>query len=56
MPQAQAEEAKKQLTFYIPADVHKALKIRAAEDEKTVSELVEGLIRRYLVAKQSKGA
>jgi len=54
MKQAQVEEAKKQLTFYIPADVHKALKMRAAEDEKAISELVEGLIRAYLVGKQSK--
>lgn len=52
----QKTEAKKQITFYVPADVHKALKIRAAEDEKPVTEVVEGLIRRYLVAKQRKGA
>ena len=52
----EAAEEKQQLAFYVPKDVHKALKMRAAEDEKTISELVEGLIRRYLVAKQRKGA
>jgi predicted HicB family RNase H-like nuclease len=46
----------KQMTIRIPPDIHKALKMRAAEDEKTISELVEGLIRRYLVAKQRKDA
>jgi plasmid stability protein len=43
----------KQLTIRLPADVHKALKIRVAEEDKNMGELVESLIRRYLVGKKS---
>jgi predicted HicB family RNase H-like nuclease len=39
----------KQMTIRIPHDVHKALKIRAAEEERAVGEVVERLIREYLV-------
>lgn len=39
----------KQMTIRIPIEVQKALKIRAVEEEKTVGEVVERLIREYLV-------
>ena len=40
----------KQLVARIPEEVHRALKIRAAENGKSVAVIVEGLIREYLVA------
>lgn len=43
----------KQLTIRLPADVHKALKIQVAEEGRSMGELVEGLVRRYLVGKKS---
>ena len=39
----------KQLTIRIPADVHHALKIRVAEEDRSIAVTVEGLIRQYLV-------
>jgi len=39
----------KQLTLRIPPDVHRALKIHVAETGGGMSELVEGLIRQYLI-------
>lgn len=45
----------KPLTVRIPHEVHKALKIRAAEEEKTVGEVVERLIREYLVKGARRG-
>jgi len=39
----------KQLTIRVPVEVHRALKVRAAEDGKTIAIIVEGLIRQYLV-------
>ena len=39
----------KQIGAKIPEEVHRALKIRAAEDGKSVAVIVEKLIREYLV-------
>ena len=39
----------KQLVARIPEEVHRALKIRAAEDGKPVAVIVEKLVREYLV-------
>lgn len=38
----------KQLVARIPEEVHRALKIRAAEEGKSVVVIVEGLIREYI--------
>ncbi len=43
----------KQTTIRIPADVHRALKVRAAEEGRSVAEIVEALIRQYLVGTRS---
>lgn len=44
----------KALTVRVPAEVHRALKVRAAEEGKSVAIIVEGLVRQYLVnGKQS---
>jgi predicted HicB family RNase H-like nuclease len=42
----------KQLVARVPEEVHRALKVRAAEEGKSVAVIVEGLIRAYL----TKGA
>jgi len=42
----------KQLVARVPEEVHRALKVRAAEDGKSVAVIVEKLIREYL----TKGA
>ena len=39
----------KQLVARVPEEVHRALKIRAAEDGKSIAVVVEKLIRDYLV-------
>lgn len=39
----------KMLVARVPEEVHKALKVRAAEEGKSVAVIVEGLIRAYLV-------
>jgi plasmid stability protein len=39
----------KQLTIRLPADVHRALKVRVAEEGRNMGELIEGLVRQYLV-------
>ena len=39
----------KQLTIRVPVEVHRALKVRAAEEGQSIAVLVEGLIRHYLV-------
>ena len=36
-------------TIYIESDLHKALKIKAAETDQSVSELVSGAVRRSLL-------
>ena len=41
--------ALKMMTVRVSPEVHRALKIRAAEEGRTVAVIVEGLIRRYLV-------
>ena len=38
----------RQLVARVPAEVHHALKIRAAEEGKSIGIIVEGLIREYL--------
>ncbi len=38
----------KQLVARVPEEVHRALKIRAAEEGKSVAVIVEGLIREYI--------
>jgi len=39
----------KQLVARVPVEVHRALKIRAAEEGKSAAVIVEGLIRHYLL-------
>jgi len=39
----------KQLTIRLPVDVHRALKVRVAEEGRNMGELVEGLVRQWLV-------
>jgi predicted HicB family RNase H-like nuclease len=38
----------KQQTIRIPADVHKALKVQAAEEGKPVAQVIEALVRAWL--------
>jgi len=42
-------DGRKQVVARVPVDVHKAIKIRAAEEGKSVAVIVEKLIREYLV-------
>jgi predicted HicB family RNase H-like nuclease len=42
----------KQLTTRIPPEVHRALRIRAAEEDRSCAEIVEELIRQYLAARK----
>ncbi len=42
----------KQLTVRIPPEVHRALRIRSAEEGRPAAVIVEGLIRAYLVGGQ----
>ncbi len=39
----------KRTTIYLELDLHKALKIKAAETDQSVSELVTGAVRRSLL-------
>jgi len=39
----------KQLTLRIAPEVHQAIKVKAAEEDRTIAVIVEGLIRQYLV-------
>lgn len=39
----------KRTTVYLDSDLHKALKIKAAETDQSVSELVSGAVRRSLL-------
>jgi predicted HicB family RNase H-like nuclease len=39
----------KQLTVRVPPDVHRALRIRAAEEGRSCAIIIEGLVRQYLV-------
>ena len=43
------KDVRKQLTIRLPLDVHRALKIRVAEEGRNMGELVERLVRKYLV-------
>lgn len=43
----------KQLVVRVPPDVHRAFKVRAAEEGKSGAEIVERLIRQYLVGKRN---
>lgn len=45
----------KLLSVRVPEEVHRALKIRAAEDGRSVAVIVEGLIRQFLVWKNEVG-
>lgn len=36
-------------TIYLESDLHKALKVKAAETDQSVSELVSGAVRRSLL-------
>lgn len=36
------------LTFELPKDLHKALKLKAMEEETTMREIIENLVRDYL--------
>lgn len=36
------------LTFELPKDLHKAFKIKAMEEETTMREIIENLVRDYL--------
>jgi predicted HicB family RNase H-like nuclease len=39
----------KQLTVRVPPEVHRALRVRAAEEGRSCAVIVEGLVRQYLV-------
>lgn len=39
----------KQLVARVPPEVHRALRIRAAEEGRSCAVIVEGLVRQYLV-------
>ena len=39
----------KQLTVRVPVEVHRALKVRAAEEGRSLAVIIEGLVREYLV-------
>ena len=38
----------KQLTVRVPVEVHRALKVRAAEEGRSLAVIIEGLVRGYL--------
>lgn len=42
----------KQLTIRIPVEVHRALKVRAAEEGRAVACIIESLARHYLNGKR----
>jgi predicted HicB family RNase H-like nuclease len=39
----------KQLTIRVPVEVHRALKVRAAEEGRSLAVIIEGMVREYLV-------
>ena len=45
-------QSMKQLVARVPEEVHHALKIRAAEERKSIGVVVEGLIREYINRKE----
>ena len=42
----------KQLTIRVPVEVHRALKVRAAEEGRSLAVIIEGLVREYLVGEK----
>ena len=44
----------KQLTVRVPPEVHRAVKVRAAEERRSAAVLVEDTIRGYLVGPGAK--
>jgi hypothetical protein len=42
-------DGRKQIVARVPVDVHTAIKVRAAEEGRSVAVIVEGLIRHYLL-------
>ena len=44
----QLNDGRKQIVARVPVEVHRAIKVRAAEEGKSVAVIVEGLIREYL--------
>lgn len=48
------EIAWKNFTIRIPENLHRALKVRTAEEGKTMSEVVERLIKQYLNGVEKK--
>lgn len=49
------EKETERLSLDIDADLHRSVKIRAAEVRKTMTELVEAALRLYLEGKHSEG-
>lgn len=43
------KDTRKQLTIRLPEDLHRALKVRVAQEGRNMAELVERLVREYLV-------
>lgn len=43
-----SREDKKSLLLWLPADLHKALKLASVEDELTLQEMGETALRQYL--------
>ena len=39
----------KLLTVRVPVEVHRALKVRAADEGRSIAVIIEGLVRQWLV-------
>jgi len=50
-----ATQDRKRLTLILPAEVHKGLKVAAAQDEKTIIEIIEELVKAFLEKRGKKG-
>jgi predicted HicB family RNase H-like nuclease len=46
------EQKWKMMTVRVPPEVHRALKIRAAEEGRSMAETIERLIREYVTAEK----
>lgn len=46
---ASREAFRTRMKVYVPKDLHRALKLRAVEEGKEISELVEEAVRRFLL-------
>ena len=44
----QLNDGRKQIVARVPVEVHRAIKVRAAEEGKSVAVIVEKLVREYL--------